>query len=305
MASSAADWNHLTPDARLRATQGFVSSKNLINPPGESWGWAAPAAEIWSTSNDLTLFLQAIMAAASDNETDPDVIKARADLSLDPIVARAFVHDILFTNVDDKGDSWGFTWEAASVNYDSTVIRLMTKGGAMDGFRSEVAIVPDLRLSCAILINNQAGLSDLAKKVVTTLLSGLLPEVDSAYSPPIEAPPPRNPSSYVGTYLNKWNESASISLSHAYRSVTLVLFLRITYKNGMFDSLLRSSINPSDPTVLQLTSMERNNWDCSNEEITSYDGEFALFEFNSLTGFASNVTFPGFNYGVIFTRVDQ
>jgi len=180
----------------------------------------------------------------------------------------------------------------------------MTKGGAMGGYRSEVAVIPDIRLSFTILVNSEQFLSELTKMIVTNILDALLPDLDAAYSPSAEAPLPRNASMYVGEYRDRWNSVVSIRSGIHYNSSSPVLFMRINYGgNNYYDSLLRQSTDASDPTVLQLTSMERDGWGCSNEEITGYDGEFALFEFDPSTRLPSTVTFPGFNYGAIFTRV--
>lgn len=111
--------------------------------------------------------------------------------------------DIAFLNSD--GTSWGRPWENVPLGGYTT----LGKGGAIDGFQSEVRFIPELQLGMVTLTNSPLSMGDPLLNGLKVVLPALTSYLNSLGSPPL--PQPKDPAMYLGYYNLSGSTVAQIS----------------------------------------------------------------------------------------------
>ncbi len=178
-------------DVLSRLATGYTAD-NLLPLAFQPPGFEVPAGGAYSTARDITFLLDAIAAAAGGN------VGASASLGLPPASARDFLRPLWVS--DDGSFLQGAPWEMVQLPVNGTAGMLVRgKDGGIAGFTSYVGILPELRLSLAMLWNSDSvGTIPVApsfEALVPPLLDALLAE-----QPRID-PGPRA-MEYVGTYVS-------------------------------------------------------------------------------------------------------
>jgi CubicO group peptidase (beta-lactamase class C family) len=152
---------YLTPEQMEYATTGYEDQ----NTPVEYYdlGWVGPAGQLFSSVNDLSALLMQYFAAY------PSLYQRGIDETYNFVVSPQDLREMLrpvFINPDQKS-GFGSPWEIFMRN--GHMVR--SKGGNVDGFSSEIAIIPELKLGIVALIN--CGTSE--SLITTSALDILIP----------------------------------------------------------------------------------------------------------------------------------
>jgi len=209
--SRAASWTR-SRKSRLSARRVKVS----LDGPActeclNDFGWTNPSGSMYSTVEDL------LAIAALIFRDDADLGEGKAQ-----ILEGASIRETLkpeFINSDGSG--FGITWELYKVGKYT----LRTKRGDVDGYASELIMIPELKLGWVVLANMVEHAQDTAQ----TLANILLPAFDAfsrSHLPP-EPAPPLPLSAYAGLYEpapgNYANQSVVLSLDPSGTYLTYAL----------------------------------------------------------------------------------
>lgn len=207
-------------------------------------GWCAPAAAMFTSTKDLQTFFKMLFA-----EKDT------------PIMSRSTMNQFMLPGalLPDAISAYGLgTWEMLY----SGCYWTLTKGGLVDGFSAELAVVPELKLGTSILVNINSGyatstLSATTMLVLEPAILAALAEVQQAYRLPT------NYTDWLGHY------SGVLSLEEGeYTTVNGVLAGSLfgTAQFFVWEESLSSSTqtafrySTSDASLSCLTSSETDNF---------------------------------------------
>ena len=158
-------------------------------------GWGHPASNMHSTSKDLTLLSQAIMAASSTSSGPLKITTKLAREMLDPVYWGP-----------DGTTLFGTPWEMRT--RQSYLVR--SKGGNILGYTALISMVSELSLSTVIMWN---GSQDVFK-VIDGVHDILLPALVKALIPLQPEPNPGpSPKEYTGIYTSDVFHDSPVSVS--------------------------------------------------------------------------------------------
>lgn len=123
------------------------------------------------------------------------------------MIAQQWLNNVVQVNPD--GSAWGYIWESSLLGQH----RVLSKPGGLQGFRSQLTIIPSLQLGVVALTNGEAApLDGMIANALQTIIPSL-EEVLSQHPPPL--PQPSDPQLYVGyvTSLNQTDRDGILSLS--------------------------------------------------------------------------------------------
>lgn len=177
----------------------------------------APAGAMTSTAADLSRYM--IMLLSEGKFDDREVLKQDSVMQM---FTPAMVDQPGFAELPPISDKTGFDYGLAWGIYYWKNHKILEKGGALDGMRSVVVLVPEIGLGIAVLANMnltvlpeavrafilenylgqagydmQAEIMERSKKIASML--GL----DTTVKPENPNPPSKDLSAYTGTYENK------------------------------------------------------------------------------------------------------
>jgi len=165
----------ITPEVAARFALG--SGNNPFMTP---LGWSSPAGGMYSNINDLVKFFRMLMMDQPGGLFDP--------LTLSEFMQPRYVFS-------DGQSAMGTPWEMRRIaNYWAR-----TKDGNYDGFSSNLAFVPELKLGVAFLSNDCCLDSS---EYVNPILEQIIPVMETlinTYTPPSTPP---TPEMFVGTFGN-------------------------------------------------------------------------------------------------------
>lgn len=175
-----------------------------------------PAGALASTGNDIAKYLQ-MWLSEGHGPGGPVISKKSVEELLTPIIAE----DPGFAELPPISKRSGFDYTIGGWGeYHFQNHRVFEKGGALEGYRSLVVLVPDKKWGVAILTN--LNLNVLPESIRAELLERLLGRSGENFqaailkrsrsidklllppAPPVEAKPPTMPlSAFAGTYVNE------------------------------------------------------------------------------------------------------
>jgi CubicO group peptidase (beta-lactamase class C family) len=209
-------------------TYGIEGEKNLAYPhavvdgetkliPFNEQRVLAPAGAMTSSASDLARFL--IMHLNGGKFRGKKILTQE---SVEQIFKPAMVDEPTFAELppisDDNGFSYGLAWGI----YYWHNHKILEKGGALDGYRTVVVLVPDMKLGIAVLAN--MNLTVLPEAVRAYILEQYLGEadydmqdaimdrskkikemlgLDRTVKPENPRPPSKDLDAYTGTYENE------------------------------------------------------------------------------------------------------
>lgn len=207
-------------------------------------GWCAPSAAMFTSTRDLQTFYKMLFA-----EQDT------------PIMSRSSMNQFMLPGalLPDAISAYGLgTWEMLY----SGCYWTLTKGGLVDGFSAELAVVPELKLGTSVLVNINSGYTTALLSASTMLV--LEPAIIAALGEAQQAYPlPANYTSWLGNY------SGALTLEEDDNSASTGVLVGSLFGNTQFfvweESLSTSSqaafrYSTSDVSLSCLTSSETDNF---------------------------------------------
>ena len=182
----------------------------------EDFGWQQPSGAMYSTVSDLSSVLSMLFRADTDtnnNVKEDGNVKEKKEKKeekknrgkrpkgspfssspplLDPATIREILHPRYITT--DREGGYATTFELYHIgNY-----MIRSKRGDVDGYASEIILVPELQLGIVVL----ASMVEHAQYVAQRLTGMILPAFDAHFRTlgPSLPPSPFHLSTYVGTY---------------------------------------------------------------------------------------------------------
>ena len=186
--------------------------------------------------------------------------------------------------VNGDGSGYGMPWEMYPVG--QYLVR--NKGGNLQGYSSNIAIVPELQLGMTITTNLATDASIWA----THNLAQFIPEFERLLDPLQSMPPtPNNVSRYVGSY----EPSTEIS-------VNFFGYLAITKLKGLNADipLVTSMAEPNNPEILQIY-VPQAGLPCMSYEFAALAYEYVEFSLDH-KGVAASFKIPGLMWSDTFTK---
>lgn len=176
----------------------------------------APAGAMTSSASDLARYL--IMHLDGGKFRGKEILKPE---SVEQLFTPAMVDKPTFAELPPISDDTGFSYGLAWGIYYWQNHKILEKGGALDGYRTVVVLVPDLKLGIVVLAN--MNLTVLPEAVRAFILEQYLGEadydiqeaimdrskkmtemlgIDKTVAPENPKPPSKDLNAYTGTYEN-------------------------------------------------------------------------------------------------------
>ncbi|CAM6099875.1 unnamed protein product [Calypogeia fissa] len=151
-----------------------VSDAVQLAPNGHPWalqdlGWNAPAAQMYSTAEDLAKYMSFLLTA------EPPLISPN---SIREWMSPATIFP------DGKG-GYSFPWELQKLHEDSKGF-LITKGGSINGYNSHIDLDPSTQVGVVVLTVFEPGSSGSPDELAGNILKTLIPAVESINQKMIE-----------------------------------------------------------------------------------------------------------------------
>ena len=278
----------LTPLGMTRT--GFTAPSYLVPPisdvPLSEMGWDNPAGGMYSTPNDMAKLVNFINRASSAHLLYNNPWFQNTQSPFAPLqsglnelgFANYRIRDTFYPryrNADFTG--FGTPWEFTN-GYALNYIR--NKAGNLDGYSSDIALIPEISLGLTVMTNLPTDGNDWA----TVNLNRFLPGFYDILHPIQKLPPsPPNATHYIGLYSDN-----TIILQD------LAGILKIVEIKGKPAGipLVANTWDPSDPTVLQVYIPE-NAFPCMTGEFMALGYAVLRFDIDRQSGKVLGFTIEG------------
>ena len=146
---------YLNSEQSKYAANGYESGVEV------SWydiGWEAPAGQVFSSVNDLYLLMKQFFSsipgkyALNDNSYYDNIIN-NVDFITYPTTFREMLRPVFINS--DLETGFGSPWEMQSLDNGGIKRWIRSKGGNVNGFSSNIAMIPELRLGTIALVNDE------------------------------------------------------------------------------------------------------------------------------------------------------
>ncbi|MEQ9619001.1 MAG: serine hydrolase [Deltaproteobacteria bacterium] len=206
----------LSKEKNVASPHALVDGETRVIPPNQQMV-LAPAGAMTSTASDLSRYMTMLLSGGKYD--GKEVLKQD---SISEMFTPAMVDKPSFSEVPPISEETGFDYGLAWGIYYWKNHKILEKGGALDGMRSVVVLVPEIDLGIAVLANMnltvlpeavrafilenylgqagydmQAEIMERSKKIASML--GL----DTTAKPENPQPPSKDLSAYTGTYENE------------------------------------------------------------------------------------------------------
>ena len=280
------------------------------NMPLYDLGWLSPSGQLFSTARDLGKLAIALNLASSDpflfgNPRWNPTLSHQTQNSIHPVsrpqlrfthgsranssnptgINQSLLRESMFpTYLNPDGTGYGMPWEFVPLG----PYYIRNKGGNLQGYSANIALVPELQLGLTITTN----LGTDASLWSTVNLAQFIPDFEKVLDPLQGIPStPGHPEKYVG----KYDPSTEISInSFGYLAITKLKGLTADIP------LVPSSAEPNNPGVLQFY-LPQAGLPCMSFEFSAIAYEYVEFKFDK-SGVATSFTIPGLMYADSFTK---
>jgi len=259
-------------------------------------GWAAPAGQMFSSVHDLShvmaQFFEAVPALyATSYNTDPTFTYITGPQTLREMLRPVIINP-------DKQSAVGAPWEIQEVlNFWPR-----TKTGAIDGFSSSIALVPELRLGVIGLTNTDIDASVLTLgplEILTPAFQAWLSVVQADYRPAL----PKYAENAVGDYYFDNYFAFAIELTYLNDHQWLMIY---DLRDGQYGTLISyNSTNGNNDHGMFYKSLEWNTQSCWQYVLNAIDGITFLFNVDDATNEVLGATLPDTDYGNQINRHDH
>eukprot|EP01084_Bolivina_argentea_P091231 164246_1 len=156
-------------------------------------GWVGPAGQLFSSVNDLSILMKQYFAAYPSLYQQE--INDKYNFITSPQTLREMLRSV-FINPDEKS-GFGSPWEMQML--DKHFIR--GKGGNINGFSSEIDMIPEMKLGVIALSNYDMDESMFTLSTLEILLPAFKEWLNSVKVSEFKPNLPNNINDYVGTYF--------------------------------------------------------------------------------------------------------
>ena len=219
-------------DLKARTATGYQGKRYEEFPettPYPSLSGQVAAGQLYSTVEDLALWIVFHLGSASDDESESSILSTRS---------RKEMQRPLFMNEDwsaGYGTPWGMHREKNEI--------VRGHGGAIHGFGSEISFIVTRRLGVIVLLNRMTGARELSSKIFETVIGA--EEANQVLEPkkkPSQTPPELQ--EYLGIYHGAFG-----------------LTIRVEYREGSLQAVTLG-VPSADPRRQTRTSSGRSPTDC-------------------------------------------
>lgn len=260
--------------------------------PFADLGWWYPAGSMYSSMSDLNRLATGLMGAAGVNVSAPQA-GAAAALALSAGRAREMLSPLYWNR--DGLSLFGTPWEMRT----SADYLVISKGGDLPGYSTQLTLVPELALSVAVAWNGNVD----EMSWMQSAMDILVPALETALVPLQPAPafnPGPNPSDYVGTYELQGTE-VIVSVQQGflvwYNSVLGVQVALDWFKDDIFRVEYPDSAFPC-----QLGELEALRYQYVFFTRSSSSGGAAHSSLTSQAGPVTTTSLPGLIPGAVWTK---
>jgi len=285
---------YLTKELEQYAAVGYNSEYEI-----QYWtnlGWGAPAGQIFSSVHDLgklmAQFFESIPSIYSQElNTDPNF-----NYIAEPQTLREMLRPVIIN--PDKQSSLGAPWEIQQV----LTFWPRTKGGNVNGFSSNIALVPELRLGVIGLTNFGLDGSILTLGPLEILIPAFeswLNAMQAAYVPSL----PKFAPNAAGDYYYMDEYQFTIEMSNFNGHPWLMVY---ALQTGEYGALLSfNTTNNNNDHKMFYKSFQWDTENCWLFVFNGLDGMLVDFDVNEATNEVYGVFLPDNYYGDEFNLVSE
>ncbi len=275
----------LTPEQMSRLPSSPSSPSNGT-PPWDSASWDTPSGGLYSTADDLLLYLQALLSSSNPSTNVNPVV--------DGWTAREWLSEQIYVFPNGRY-AIGMPWENKRLygmwtNY---------KGGQLPGYTTGMWLIPQLNTAFTVLTT-----SSMEPFISPEIAAILIPAMKSY----LESVQPKNllppsPEAYLGTYRAPGGHELTLSL----RNESGYEFIALDIRMPPYPMIRFISHNDqSHVSTFRLTPYP-NEVRPPVDSCYYLDGgiyyEYAYFQLNSVGTFAESLTLPGLSYSLTYQKV--
>ena len=175
---------------------------NGVEQPWVDIGWIGPAGQLFSSVNDLALLMAQYFASIpgkyslNDDSYTTNVID-NFDFITYPTTFREMLRPVFIS--PDLQTGFGSPWEMQSFENGAIKKWIRSKGGNINGFSSNMAMIPEMRLGTIGLVNDETDGSLYTfgpLEILYKAFEAWLIAMESEYKPTM----PKSPDIYEGDY---------------------------------------------------------------------------------------------------------
>lgn len=287
---------YLTPEQKSYATTGYAVDGQEVEYI--DLGWLSPAGQLFSSVHDLaSLMMQYFAAFPSLYEREID---SEYKFMLRPQTLREMLRPV-FLNPDETtgfGAPWEIFWRKGHM--------VRSKGGAIDGFRSEIAMIPEMKLGLVILVNTiGVNVDVMASSAFDILVPAFEAWTNEQRVEKVRAPQDANFKDVVGIYGVEGQALVKIYLDDIsglpmITAPLLILHGVLTPANATF------SLAEQDDASLSFVynDMYSNPESCFTATLDAFDGLLFVFV-DKRNGQFQAFRADGMFYGTELTRMEE
>jgi len=274
MNSSGFDYDALLEYMALGVT--YLANGTRVLAPVEQLGWSNPMGGMLSSPRDMSKFISFLFRNGDEND-DSQIV--------DFDTVREMMSPIILTDdgISGFGTPWEFEYNSASR------IWVRGKAGELLGYRSQMAVIPEIKLGLFIVATDGVADDDTRSIFTIPVMNIILPiflDVLQAAQTPL--PIPSTPDKYTGLYM-----------------LTDTMYNTIGYQvyslgNAMFGSYVVGDTPFSNSTLEYITGGGDtfrigliDNTDICRWRDDGLDDEFIYFNFSSGRGGSTTLIVMG------------
>lgn len=249
-------------------------------------GWVGPAGQLFSSVSDLSVLLKQFFAAY------PSRLQQGVDQEYKFVVSPQTLREMLrpaFMNADQQS-GFGTPWEMKVL--DGHLLR--GKGGNINGFSSEVDMVPEMKLGVIALCNYNLDASLFTLGTLEIMIPALKAWMSSSEAEQFRPALPHNVGDYVGTYLL----TETLPLFTVYTDNDTQALMVVSRLNGFYGRLTWIEANS---TSFVYNDLHAETDSCWTTTLGAEAGMILRFTLGG-DGNVDGVTLDGNDWGVVFPK---